>query len=365
MKKVLFSLVMICAAVGGAKAQDVLLATLQKGDGTQYFYGADAFKEAMEAAENGNIITLGAGTFNSTDITKVVSIYGNGYEMRSDTIAQKEGRMAYPTRLYGDFSIALDSINAQPATGLYMEGIYTTHRIWVTKHLASALFIKCRFQNFALWKSGTRNDMTTSKDVQFIHCRIASWLEPGDSQNMAVSNCIIDNLGVNREQSSILIQNNIIHHVSCAMFGAIFKNNLIKHTWSSDGYIFEGTNILDGYPIHSSCSAYNNAIYKEGFLREITTKDNNYLITDIETFWNEESQKDAEGYTDTNTYKLSADAQAKYIGTDGTQIGIYGNTSPFNATLTIPHIISKDIAPKTENGKLKVSIKVEVGDNSL
>ena len=48
MKKVLFSLVMVCVAISSAKAQDVLLATLQKGETTQYFYGSDAFKEAME-----------------------------------------------------------------------------------------------------------------------------------------------------------------------------------------------------------------------------------------------------------------------------------------------------------------------------
>ena len=88
MKKVLFSLVMVCVAIGSAKAQDVLLATLQKGETTQYFYGSDAFKEAMEAAENGNTITLGAGTYNAIDITKAVSIYGNGYEMRADTTSQ-------------------------------------------------------------------------------------------------------------------------------------------------------------------------------------------------------------------------------------------------------------------------------------
>ena len=89
MKKVLFSLVMVCVAISSAKAQDVPLATLQKGETTQYFYGSDAFKEAMEAAENGNTITLGAGTYNATDITKAVSIYGNGYEMRADTTSQK------------------------------------------------------------------------------------------------------------------------------------------------------------------------------------------------------------------------------------------------------------------------------------
>lgn len=74
MKKVLFSLVMVCVAIGSAKAQDVLLATLQKGETTQYFYGSDAFKEAMEAAENGNTITLGAGTYNATSQKQCLSM---------------------------------------------------------------------------------------------------------------------------------------------------------------------------------------------------------------------------------------------------------------------------------------------------
>ena len=143
MKKVLFSLVMVCVAIGSAKAQDVLLATLQKGETTQYFYGSDAFKEAMEAAENGNTITLGAGTYNAIDITKAVSIYGNGYEMRADTTSQKEGNMAFPTRIAGDFAIALETVNDAPTKGLYIEGIYSADRVRITKHLSAASFVKC------------------------------------------------------------------------------------------------------------------------------------------------------------------------------------------------------------------------------
>lgn len=147
MKKVLFSLVMVCVAISSAKAQDVLLATLQKGETTQYFYGSNAFKEAMEAAENGNTITLGAGTYNATDITKAVSIYGNGYEMRADTTSQKEGKMAFPTRIAGDFAIALEAVNDVPSKGLYIEGIYSADRVRIIKHLSAASFVKCRFQN--------------------------------------------------------------------------------------------------------------------------------------------------------------------------------------------------------------------------
>lgn len=87
----------------------------------------------MEAAENGNTITLGAGTYNAIDITKAVSIYGNGYEMRADTTSQKEGNMAFPTRIAGDFAIALEAVNDAPAKGLYIEGIYSADRVRISQ----------------------------------------------------------------------------------------------------------------------------------------------------------------------------------------------------------------------------------------
>lgn len=359
MKKVFFSLVMIFAATGGVKAQEVPIVTLQKGETTQLFYGADAYKEAMAAAENGNTIILGPSTFNATDITKAVSIYGNGYVMHSSEATEKEGNIAYATRINGDFTIALDSVNGQPAEGLYIEGIYSNNRVWVKKHLASASFIKCRFQNFALWKSQYNNDMTTSKDVQFNHCRFAAWFEPGESQNMSISNCIVNALGRNRDTSTINIQNCIIFTVLNNL-RATLKNNIIYRSIHGD-YDFEYSSGSFN-PLHPACSVYNNVFCTEGdFLSNVITKDNNWLNVEYNTLLN----KDIQIYSDDEMYELTNEAQTAYLGTDGTQVGIYGNVSPFNTTLTIPHIISKKIAPKTENGKLKVNIKVEIGDNTL
>lgn len=64
-------------------------------------------------------------------------------------------------------------------------------------------------------------------------------------------------------------------------------------------------------------------------------------------------------------YELIDEAKAAYIGTDGKEIGIYGGISPFSPILTIPRIVKKDIATETVDGRLKVNIKVETGDNSL
>ena len=351
MKKVLFSLVMVCVAIGSAKAQDVLLATLQKGETTQYFYGSDAFKEAMEAAENGNTITLGAGTYNAIDITKAVSIYGNGYEMRADTTSQKEGNMAFPTRIAGDFAIALEAVTDAPAKGLYIEGIYSADRVRITKHLSTASFVKCRFQNLAFWDVENKN-MTTSDGVSIIHCRVANWLEPGDSQNMVVSNSIVKYLGSNITTSSILLQNNVIINPTDNLIGT-FRNNIIYSVHSYIG--FENENSFST-SLKSECNAYNNLYSSTGVLNGVIVQSSNYRKDLGAPFTS---------YSDESKYSLPDEWLTQYIGTDGTQVGIHGGSSPFNTILTIPTIVSKNIAPKTENGKLKVSITVKVGDNTL
>ena len=351
MKKILFSLVIDCMAIGNAKAKDVLLATLQKGETTQYFYGSDAFKEAMEAAENGNTITLGAGTYNAIDITKVVSIYGNGYEMRADTTSQKEGNMAFPTRIAGDFAIALEAVNDAPVKGLYIEGIYSADRVRITKHLSTASFVKCRFQSLTFWDAENKN-MTTSDGVSIIHCRVASWLEPGDSQNMVVSNSIIYALGSNTTTSSILLQNNVIIGPTDNLIGT-FRNNIISRVFK-----YEGFENWDGYDhsLKSECNAYNNLCGNSSVLSGVIVQSSNYRKALNAPFTS---------YSDESKYPLPDEWLTQYIGTDGTQVGIYGGSSPFNTILTIPTIVSKNIAPKTENGKLKVSITVKVGDKTL
>ena len=59
-------------------------------------------------------------------------------------------------------------------------------------------------------------------------------------------------------------------------------------------------------------------------------------------------------------YQLNDEAKATYLGTDGTEIGIYGGIMPFKATPTNPHISDMKVAQKTtESGNLKVEITVK------
>lgn len=353
MKKLFFSLVLAFMALMNVDAQDVQLATLQKADGTQVFYGADAFKEAMEAAENGNIISLGAGAYNAANITKAVTVYGSGYE-----IATSETEQKYSTRLVGDFYIALDSIDNQPAKGLYVEGIYSNNRIMVKKHLEGASFVKCRFDTFDFWKDNS--NMMTSKDIQFLHCRFAQWLEPGDSQNMSVNNCILGWLGRNKDTSTILVNNSVISSTVRA-FRGVLKNSIIGYVNYNNGNDLHGVSGTSQAPVHPNSSIYNCVFEWSGSLNDVTTKIESVAGIETATLFGEHGT----GYNDEEMYELTDEAKTTYLGTDGKEIGLYGGANPFSPILTIPRVVKKDIAAQTADGKLKVNIKVETGDSSF
>lgn len=366
MKKVFFSMVLAFMALMNVDAQDVQLATLQKTDGTQVFYGADAFKEAMEAADHGDVVTLTAGTFNSTNITKAVSIYGAGYE----TIVRDNSKLKmdivgldlnkYPTRLNGDIIVALDLINGQPAEGLYIEGIYSNHSIWTDGELVAATFVKCRFQDFNFWKDA--HSIQKSTNCNFFQCRFAGWLEFGESQMITVNNCLIQRLGGNTITTTY-IQNSIIFNISSEWKG-VMKNCIIytiPDTNGSTAYhaIWNGS----GGTIHSNSSVYYTFLGPNNALNDVILKESNWLGHEnwIITLFGE----DMRSYNDTSMYELTDEAKTTYVGTDGKEIGIYGGTTPFSSVLTIPRVVKKDIATETVDGKLKVDIKVETGDSSL
>ena len=52
-------------------------------------------------------------------------------------------------------------------------------------------------------------------------------------------------------------------------------------------------------------------------------------------------------------------AKATYLGTDGTQVGVYGGTYPWNTTPDLPTVKWLDVTESYKNGKLNVQINVE------
>ena len=108
----------------------------------------------------------------------------------------------------------------------------------------------------------------------------------------------------------------------------------------------------------------NCYLYYNGYLTSLNVayncvgdhKDLFYNISnDTNKFCTSSEMFQAEGY-----YVLTDEAKSKYIGTDGTEVGIYGGDYPFEETTDFPRIIKCDVAKKsTVDGKLSVDIQVK------
>jgi hypothetical protein len=84
MKKVLLSVVAMVFATMSF-AQNTVVASLSHEGVTTMFYGSNALKDAVAAAESGDIISLSAGTFYATDITKAITLRGAGINSEDPT----------------------------------------------------------------------------------------------------------------------------------------------------------------------------------------------------------------------------------------------------------------------------------------
>ena len=179
MRKFFLSLVMMLVAsvfTNNAFAQGTLLATLNHEGTISTFYGSQAWKNAHNAAANGDVITLSSGTFASTDITKAITVRGAG--MGIDTTSNVE-----PTIFMGDFAI---NIADGDSSRLTMEGIYTISTIKYV-NVTNPLFLKCRLNAVTYANSSTN----TLKDASFIHCRIAGNIYLNASCSASCVNSVI------------------------------------------------------------------------------------------------------------------------------------------------------------------------------
>ena len=84
MKKAFLSLVAFVFATV-CFAQQTLVATLTHGEEVTMFYGTYAYRDAMAAAVDGDVINLSGGAFQACTINKAVSIRGTGVDAAQPT----------------------------------------------------------------------------------------------------------------------------------------------------------------------------------------------------------------------------------------------------------------------------------------
>lgn len=338
MKKNLLRLMMLFVAAvltNNAFAQGSLLATLNHEGTVSTFYGASAWKNAHDAAVNGDVITLSSGTFVAVNITKAITVRGAGMGIDSTAVAE-------PTVISGDFTIDI----AEPGSNrLTLEGIYSNHTI-TYNNVVNPLFLKCRL------KEVTCSYFSSSvlKDASFIHCRIAGELYLVTNCSASCVNSVI------QKPYSYNSSTSNFEFLNCCLIGNMgsVKSSSFKNCIISDND--------NGNYIGSSCTAYNCVcLTADNYFRKITNSTNKSL-TEYATLFKTYTGAALDNL-DSETFELTDEAKTQYLGTDGTEVGIYGGNLPFDPTPSNPQITKCNVAAKsTADGKLSVDIEVNAAE---
>ena len=304
-------------------AQSSLLATLNHEGTISTYYGASALQQAYNAATHGDVITLSSGSFLGMNIKKAITLRGAGMQM--DTVSHTE-----PTVITNNFDIDISDTVSHRLT---IEGIYNNQTINVGT-LKNAMFLKCRFYNFG-YSSSSSSKMV---ELNFIHCRIAKNIDIRRG-SASFTNCVINNINDFGNDNSPLTLTNCYTKASPNQSNSEFKNCIIVNTYG-------GT---------STCTYYNN-LYVANPNSNLNSPNN----TNVKIPNTDERIKFLTGdYSDDKDYVLTDAVRALIKGTDGTEVGIYGGSLPYDPTPTNPQITKFNVAAKsTADGKLSVDIEV-------
>ena len=337
MKKNLLRLMMLFVAAvltNNVFAQGSLLATLNHEGTISTFYGSQAWKNAHDAAANGDVITLSSGTFPAVNITKAITVRGAGMGIDSTAVSE-------PTVITGDFTINI----AEPGSNrLTLEGIYSNHTIYYT-NVVNPLFLKCRLKNVTNY-----NGSAVLKDASFIHCRIAEQLYLGTNCSASCVNSVIQTPNSwNNTTSNFEFTNCCLRGDMGSVKSSSFKNCIISDN-------------ENGHYINSSCTAYNCiCLTANNYFRNITNATNKSL-TEYATLFKTYTGAALDNL-DSETFELTDAAKAQYLGAEGTEVGIYGGNLPFDPTPSNPQITKCNVAAKsTADGKLSVDIEVNAAE---
>ncbi len=357
MKKLFVSLVALVMAAM-SYAQGSVLATLSHEGVISTFYGATALKDAHQAAEHGDVITLSSGSFQAANITKAVIIRGAG--MQTDPVAK-----IYPTIILGAFNINVaDSLEQ----GLTIEGIYCDdNTVTIYNTLSNATFLKTRFNTIK--SIGTANNgYGYMKNVAFIHCKIASSFTNKNSDNFV---SFVNSVVMAPSVGSSNYSNNSFEFTNCVVrwknsgqtastsFYAIYRNCILASQPSANGgknHILSKTNLI-----------YNCL----GIIYDRTDKPSIFSNLDAsasEMFYTSENMSEVfkswtGTYSDTEDFGLTDEAKTKYTGDDGKELGIYGGNLPYTPNPSNPKITKFNVASKSSaDGKLSVDIEVKAAE---
>jgi hypothetical protein len=292
------------------------------------FYGGYALQAAHEAAVSGDIINLSGGGFSAVEITKSVVLRGVGISGEHPTYIINELKINIPEDDFKRFS---------------MEGIFCGDNVSVYETFCNPSFIKCQFQGYVNFQSSEKSRRRSSL---FVNCKLVDEVYLYGRDDAQFINCYINNfITYNGNNASGNLSNCIITGSLYLMESTQIINSIFCCKGIHSEYLLPSTAIVTScVSVNEINDIFKNVKVKTGCIRS--------KYSDV--------FKDFDGtYSDTQTFELTEDAKTTMLGTDGTQVGLYGGILPYDPTPSYPHITKMNVANRaTSDGKLNVEIEV-------
>lgn len=336
MKTLLFTVLATVLAVSAqAQNSDKPIATLEQGDSTQVFEGENAFINAYAAAaSSGAVIRLSPGTFLplTTEVNKSFSLYGAGFENDSVTATNA-------TYVSGNIAI----VNC---SNIHIEGIRFTGGVrygdYNSRYYINNLTVKrCRFTNIG---SNYGKAVANFTNCSFLQCVITDAVYGNGSSvadGLYFNNCWIGGsvYGFTETSANLICSHCIFpsttRSVSYGYYDCIFRvaptisdgtNGMADHcVFGGDAPSLRATNCWANISVDS--------IFASGTLMGTYTEGTDFSLAEPE----------------------------KYVGSDDTQVGLYGGQFNWNGTTlpSIPRITSLKTTLDPVGGVLHVDMKAE------
>lgn len=349
MKKFLLFCLLLATGMA-AKAQTTNVATLldEHGNHKGTYYGANALKEALNVANHGYTIVLSPGQFNSAiTLDKLITIRGAGM----CTVPEKN---IQPTILNGtitfNYSLTWDIWQIYPDYCLKMEGICTRGDVAFANNsgLKNAQFTKCTFGNF--YKAAAVSQYRW-ENVSFVDCyMLGNTALPAES-SVSFYNCVVKAIKSQLGGSTVTMSNCVLLYDSDSSYGMAINQGLLRNCF------IVYTEGLGRFPPVACVCEYCYSTTPNFFKNQVGVT-NTVLDMEISDIF---KNFDGANWTDTyNFYELNDWATYELLGSDGSQMGIYGGRASFNPLTSAPQITRFEAPETTSNGQLKVTIQVEL-----
>lgn len=375
MKK-LFTLLVLLLSFSTLFAQQTYVALLNHEGTITTYYGIEALTQAHDAAVHGDVITLSGGIFTAPTWTKAVTLRGVGcYE-------GKDGNREV-TSISNRFILALSANIEKTVT---IEGIKFNSDVEFStssSHFANnSIFLKCYFGKISsvLGNSSFYNCIIASEitfyganltNVNLFNCYVNDPHHPNYSNiSVKFTNCNVRFSSTYQTPSSVdnghrVWEMNYAKYSNCIFLGNIWNSRAdTKITDFDIPTNCSATNCLSCYCAYQDATETEKAPYDYDIFDEMSNTTNKYLekgkpiaetITSVFKTYN-----GTDDFTFHELYELTDEAKALYIGSDDTQVGIYGGIG-FDLVPSTLQITKCEVSPRsTADGKLSVSIEIGI-----